>query len=514
MEALTPQAPSSKIEIGELVRLCAVDNDLFGRTFFPKAIRQKAPAFHHEMDSLLDNPSFRLINLRCFRGSAKTTKLRVFLAKRIAYGISRSILYIGASEGHAARSVQWLRSAIEPLRSQDGQLRSSFFSGTFGLSPGKKWTDTEIEIKRALDAHPVWVLGVGITGSIRGINFDDFRPDLIVLDDIVTDENAATFEQREKITDLVLGAVAGSLISEVEEPNAKIALLQSPIHADDVSARAAKAAGWRTATFGCWTPETADLPVDEQSSVWPELYPTETLRQKKLDAISTNSLSKFTREYECRLINPEACAFRPEWLSFTKDFPTGGTSVLAIDPVPPPSEASMKKNFQGKDYESQRVWRRVKGDYYCVDWRRNRGHEPNWSVVTAFELARKHRVSRIVVESVAYQRVLKWLLEKEMRRRGIYYQIVDYVDKRSKYARITTTMAGIASQGHLWVSPHDSEFVVQWGAYGSPGLDHDDELDCSAIALSELVNPYLELGGDDYGFEDDVPPLRVSRGAP
>src|SRR6266404_2360695 len=213
-------ALSSTIEVGELVRLCAVDNDLFGRTFFPKAIRQKAPPFHREMDDLLNDPSSRLINMRCFRGSAKTTKLRVFLAKRIAYGISRSILYIGASEGHAARSIQWIRSAIEPLRTQDAKPIPSFFAGTFGLSPGKKWTDTEIEIVRRLDPHPVWCLGVGITGSIRGINFDDFRPDLIVLDDIVTDENAATFEQREKITDLVLGAVSGSLISEVEEPNA------------------------------------------------------------------------------------------------------------------------------------------------------------------------------------------------------------------------------------------------------------------------------------------------------
>jgi hypothetical protein len=506
----------SAIDVGELVKLCAVDNDLFGRTFFPKAIRRKSPLIHKSMDELLDNPKYRHVNLRCFRGSAKTTKLRVFVAKRIAYGISRTVLYIGASEGHAARSVQWIRGQIEPLKAQaGGQDVPSFFAGTFGLTPGKKWTDTEIEVVRAMDPHPVWVLGVGITGSIRGINFDDFRPDLIVLDDIVTDENAATFDQREKITDLVLGAVAGSLISEVEEPNAKIALLQSPIHADDVSARAAKAESWKTATFGCWTEDTKDLPVDEQLSAWEELYPTTTLRQKKLDAISTNSLSKFTREYECRLINPEACAFRPEWLKFIEEPPGGGTAVLAIDPVPPASEASLKKNFQGKDYESQRVWKRVRGDYYCVDWRRNRGHEPNWSVTTAFELALKHRVSRIVVESVAYQRVLKWLLEKEMRRRGIYFVIKDYVDRRSKYVRITSTLAGVASQGHLWVSSHDSEFVVQFGAYGSPGLDHDDELDCSAIALSELVNPYLELGGDEYyEMSDDVPEVRVRRGCP
>src|SRR5258707_1668749 len=132
------------------------------------------------------------------------------------------------------------------------------FSQAFDLSFEKE-TETELRIKHGVTGQNIWVLGVGITGdSIRGINFDDYRPDLIILDDIVTDENAAEAEQSEKIANLVLGAILNSLAQASESPNAKVALLQPPLHNDDVSARAARSPDWKTATFVAWpkVPET------------------------------------------------------------------------------------------------------------------------------------------------------------------------------------------------------------------------------------------------------------------
>ncbi|MGH7473060.1 MAG: hypothetical protein ACREJW_03890, partial [Candidatus Methylomirabilales bacterium] len=163
---------------------------------------------------MLENAKYRYLNVIVFRGGAKTTLLRTYTAKRIAYGISRTILYVGASEPHAVRSIQWLRTQV------DKNVR---FSSAFGLSPGRKWQENEIEISRGIDGTGAWVLGVGITSnSLRGINFDDYRPDTIIIDDAINDENAATAEQRLKIRDLILGALKESLAPESEEPNAKL----------------------------------------------------------------------------------------------------------------------------------------------------------------------------------------------------------------------------------------------------------------------------------------------------
>jgi phage terminase large subunit-like protein len=484
VEAVAQAQPAITRE--ELVKLCAVNSELYAQSFFPKTFRQKPPAFAKDIWEPLEDPTTRLVNLICFRGSSKTTRLRTFASKRIAYGISRTILYIGASERDAIRSVQWLRTQVE---------RNKFWSETFSLKPGRKWEETQLEIEHGVFGHTVWVLAAGITGSLRGINFDDYRPDLIVIDDPQTDETAATLEQRTKVSDLILGAVKNSLAPATEEPNAKIAMAITPQHPDDVSQQALRDEQWTSKVFPCWTKDTLDLPTDQQISSWEEQFPTKSLRDDKRLALQRNKLSIFSREMECRLISSEEAQFRPSWLNIRErpnSSPRGCFAVLGIDPVPPPSERQKAKGLRDKDYEAHYVWGRHQGEYHLLDYARNRGHEPSWTVATAFALAHKWRVARIVVDAVAYQRTLKWLLEQEMRRRGIYFSIVPVDDKMQKFARITNVLSGLATNGKLWIGPEHTVFAEQFAAYGPTYSGLDDDLDASALALQDISNPYLE----------------------
>ena len=216
--------PGINLPLSEIVKLGAVDSEFYARAFFPVTYRKPSPSFARSMWEPLDDPSARYVNLVAFRGSSKTTRLRTFASKRIAYCVSRTILYIGASERDAIRSVVWLRNQVE---------KNKRWSSAFKLKPGKKWEETQIEIEHEGFGHTIWVLGAGITGSLRGINFDDYRPDLIVVDDPQTDETAASEEQRTKIDDLVLGAVKNSLAPQTDEPNAKLVMAITPQHKED-----------------------------------------------------------------------------------------------------------------------------------------------------------------------------------------------------------------------------------------------------------------------------------------
>ena len=71
----------------------------------------------------------------------------------------------------------------------------------FGLSKVKKWSD-RAEIQRA-DGSVVTLIPKGITGQVRGIKIEDYRPDLIVVDDIDNEETTATETQRQKQSDLL-----------------------------------------------------------------------------------------------------------------------------------------------------------------------------------------------------------------------------------------------------------------------------------------------------------------------
>jgi predicted phage terminase large subunit-like protein len=491
------------VDIAELVKLSAVDNEIYARTFFPHTFRQASPAFQKEIWRDLDNPAVRYSNQRIFRGGAKTTVSRVFTSKRIAYGVSKTILYVGASEGAAARSGAWLRRAVE---------RNKLWSGTFKLTPGNKWTDTEFEIWHETLQQSIYGIFVGITGNVRGINFDDWRPDLIVCDDVLTDENCASLDQREKITNLVYGALMKSLAPTVDDPNAKVAMLVTPQHNEDVSATAKRDPLWKTLEYGCWTDATKELDVEHQVSRWEERFPTSKLRKEKLAAIAINKLSTFTREMEVRITSPEQSTFLTHWLQYiTEPGPVKGCyNVLSIDPTPPPSESQIAKGFLGDDFEVIHVWGRRGDDYFLQERRAARGESPDWTIANAFEMAMRYRVGMWIVESVAYQRTLKWLLEKEMKKRRQFYQILPFIGG-NKYAGIRSVFAGPASHGHIWVRPTDTPFIEQFETY--PSCDHDDELDAGRIALGALINPFAAAGGDENTMAE-VEDMPFSRGAP
>lgn len=492
----------------ELIQLGAVDTEFFNKTFFPRAARLASPSFAPRLNSALENPRHRLLNVKVFRGGTKTTRLRMYTAKRVAYGISRTIMYVGASEDHAKRSVQWLRSAIEPKLGKDGVTRASPFAETFQLEVTKKG-ESELRIRHGVDGHDVWLIGVGITGNVRGINFEDYRPDLILLDDVITDESAATAEQRKKLSDLIMGAIANSLISAVEEPNAKLVMLQTPLDEDDASGRAERSAEWHTESFSCWTKETEDLPIEQQISSWPEMFPTESLRAQKAAAIHDNRYSVFAREMECKIVSSETSAFKVNWLQRYDAPPKTGICIISVDPVPPPSPIQMAKGLRNKDFEAISVIARSEGAYYVLDYETHRGHEPDWTMAKIFEYVARFRPQGVVLEMVAAQRYLEFMLRKEMERRRVYVPIKPTeIGGRSKYARITAALTGPATHGKLFCAPHHTELIRQFEAYGIGYKGNDDLLECVANGVAELTNPFLELAADDFDDVTEEFPLR------
>lgn len=500
------------VSIDELVKLGAVDTEFFCQEFFSKTFRQESPPFAQEVWDPLENPNARLVNLVLFRGASKTTRLRAFAAKRISYGVSRTILFIGCSEKDAIRSVTWLKHQVE---------RNHHWRSSFKLKKGAKWEETQIELihdgfsKPGEPPYVIHVLAAGITGSLRGINFDDYRPDLIIIDDPQTDEMAASEEQREKVSDLVFGAVKNSLAPATEEPNAKIVMAITPQHGKDISQQALKDPQWISRVFPCWTQQTLHLDVDKQVSIWPQRFTTESLRDDKRGAIARNRLSVFSREMECQLITKESSVFMPTWLHIREPGikPIGATCVLAIDPVPPPSDREMQKGLKGKDFEAHYVWGRYRGQYHLMDCARSRGHDPSWTLATAFGFMRQYRCISMVFEAVAYQRVLKWIFNQEMQRRRIWYTCIPLASQgEKKYARITSVLNPLATAGLLHVGPEHSIFVEQFNSYGPTYSGPDDDLDASAMALKELSKPWLEEGAGDADAQ--LEELEWNRSAP
>lgn len=465
-ENLTNISPSEAIKLG------ARNAEFFYRAFFPSVFSHPSPGFAKELNTVLDSRQ-RFVQLVMFRGSSKTTRCRAYALRRIAYGLANTILFVGARQEDAIRSLQWIRDEIQynqPLRQ------------TFGLECGDKWSEGQFSVTHKLEnGRTIWLAAMGITGSIRGVNFGARRPDLIIADDLLDVENTASLEQRNKTHQQVSGSLRYGLVPATENPDAKMLIVNTPQTVDDEVDRLSRDPSFLTIRCPCWTPDTVDEIVDRQESIWPERYPTATLREDKRGSIQIGNLHIFTREMEVKVTSPDLSPFRGEWLRSYEYIPENAQYVVAVDPVPPPSDREIEKGLTNKCWEAWSVVARYGEDYYLVDYALNRGHDPSWSVSVFFQFYSQYTPFAFFVEDVAYQRTLKYILDEEQKRKGVYASVILLPQRKSKYNRIVDTLKGPSVHGHLLVKPHQTEFVTDFTMF--PGSGRLDLLDATSSAI-------------------------------
>lgn len=491
---LSGDRPVGLVPADELVTLCAADTQLYCRTFFPQAFREKSPPFHREIDELLESRRHRHVGIEVFRGGAKTTKLRAYTSKRIAYGISRTILFVSDSQSHSMKSLQWLRKAVE----HNVRWRS-----IYGLSRGKKWTDELIEIQHNGFGHTVTVVALGITGQVRGVNIDDYRPDLIVVDDPCNEENTGTPEQRKKTNDLFFGALEKSLTPPTECPDAKMVLLQTSLNREDLINSCHLDTTWHTKKYGCFD--------ENGASRWPTRFPTDFLLAEKQSHANRGNLLLWLREMECMLADEETADFKEDWLRYwdEQDIEPGMVTYLAIDPVPPPSDVQIARGLERKDEEVISVIGVKDGEYFLLEEAASKDHTPEWTVANFFRLLDKWKPIKARVEGVAYQRTLKWILERAMAERKRFVQVDAVTDTRKKRHRILQAFSGIASQKRFFIHRSMLTFKEQFVSY--PQVSHDDRLDAAAMAISAALEFPVE---NELVAVPEVKPLGNWRYAP
>lgn len=487
-EPLTLVSPKESIQLG------AASLISYGQLFFPRTFRQGSPAFHHEIGAQLYGPS-RYNAFEVFRDGAKTSLLRVYASQRIAYGISRTIMYVSSSQTHSSFSLRWLKRQIEFNKS---------WAQLFGLRKGSKWTDEIIEIFHGVEDTPITVLAVGITGQIRGFNLDDFRPDLIIADDVQTDENVATLEQRTKLKDTFFGALVNSLAPASDSPSAKIVLLNTPMVRDDLIETCMADEQWNGMRFGIF---------DEHGrSRWEERWPTAVMIADKAAATKAGRYSIWMKEKECVITKKEGKTFDVSQIKYWDVLPDGMTVISSIDPASSDAKEADDQVIMSTGFKGAAV--------YCLEYTDEKGEMPDAACDSLFSQIRKWRPIKIAAEAISYQRVLAWYIRREMVQKRIFVQVEEIQDRRKKKDRIIQALVGLIAFGLLYLHPSMAKLVSQLDQFDEGG--HDDVIDALAMAVVS-ANPNLRDDSDTIEGEFKVlqeeeeelyPSLTYERGAP
>lgn len=457
------------------IELSAVSGEYYSHRWFPETCRQEGADFHPDIWELIENPEHRYLSIKVARDGAKTTILRLIVSKRIAFAISRTIVFVGKSEDAAMKSVDWLRKKIR----NNHQWRE-----TFRLKAGKQWSASHIEIDNLAYGVTITVIAIGITGSTRGINIDDYRPDLIVVDDPCDEENTNTPEQREKISARFFGALYNSLAPATDQPEAKMALLQTPLDAEDLVEQCTKDPEWHSAAFSIFH--------EDGTSAWEARYPTATLLEQKQHFIDRGQLHIWMREKEVKVIATEATILNRNWLVFDEPLPAEGVNYIAIDPTPPPKEKGVSSariaRLDNFVIMALRVWQ---GEIFILEiWKAKAPLPAEWQT-NLFRMVRRWRPMIVGIETVLFARTLKYDLEREMRLQHTFFRIEAIEDKRAKPLRIASELSDRGASGAIHVNSQERDFIEEWETY--PLGAHDDMLDALAIGCMTL-----QPGLDNY----------------
>lgn len=201
---------------------------------------------------------------------------------------ARYVLLIGASGDAAGENLGNIKTEIE---------ENERILEDYGELQGDCWTDHRLEL-----SNGTCIQSKGSGASMRGTRFRQYRPDLIVIDDVLKDDAINSPTQRNKIHRWLKRVVFNL------GKSAYVVWVNTVMHGDDPISRlcreveAGDLVNWIAVRLGCIRPDGTPL--------WPEYWDLQSLEDKK----KTIGVSAFSTEYMNEPLADEERIIHIEWI--------------------------------------------------------------------------------------------------------------------------------------------------------------------------------------------------------
>lgn len=313
--------------VKEALELCERSTLAFASVFLPHHCYRPFCALHQRIFDLIDDDEKRAVAIAAPRGWGKTTLgALAYPLRRIIYGQSRYILLISAT---------W-KKAVKDLRTLAEELRTNeLISGVCGSLKGQQWAEGTGEIE-LVSGVKVEALGSG--QQIRGLKYRNYRPDLIVLDDIEDPDQVQNEDLRARLKEWLFADVMNSINLE----STKIVMLGTILHEDSLLQNILEEAEWdrddplsenQWATMERFHTLRIELCDDNYVSNWPDFMSTEQVRAKAEAYRRRGLLDVFFREFRNIPIAREGAVFPSEFKYYDPKKEWPAERVVIVDPA-------------------------------------------------------------------------------------------------------------------------------------------------------------------------------------
>ncbi len=183
----------SKEEISNILTACMVDLKATCGILFPEIYTSPFSILHDQIFELLNSGQKKIV-IAAPRGIGKTSIARTVAMRAILLRMSNFIVYLSNS----ATSAEMQTENIKRDLISNQQIRYLF--GNIKESIDKADSIDESFSKSAWTAYGnTYVLPRGAGQQVRGLNWSNYRPDLIIVDDLENKDEIQSKENRDKL---------------------------------------------------------------------------------------------------------------------------------------------------------------------------------------------------------------------------------------------------------------------------------------------------------------------------
>ena len=253
----------------------------------------KTPVVHYKMLDTITIGGRRVVNL-CHRGIAKTTVMGEYLFLYIAtygeipgFGRVDLALYVSDSIENGVKN---MRKNLE-FRHDNSEFLKEYV-------PEIHFTDIRWEFKNA-DGKVFIVKGYGAKTGVRGAKEMGKRPQLAVLDDLISDEDARSTTVIAAVEDTVYKAVNYAL-----HPTKNMIIWSgTPFNAKDPLYKAVESGAWSVNVF----PVCENFPCTKKEfrGSWADRFTYEYVKEQYDSAVKSGKVDTFNQELMLRIMSEE-----------------------------------------------------------------------------------------------------------------------------------------------------------------------------------------------------------------
>jgi predicted phage terminase large subunit-like protein len=503
-------------------RLGAFDLGYFARAYLPHYFTRKSPKFHEELDHIWSNGVLKDLNphmspkeinhlagrfrgVAAPRGHAKSTNVTFKDPLHATlYEYKHYALILSDSSDQAEGFLSDIKIELE----DNEAIKEDFGS----LKGNKVWKNSVI-----VTSTNVKIEAIGSGKKIRGRRHRNWRPDLIVLDDVENDENVNTKEQRKKLENWFYKAV-----SKAGDTYTDIFYVGTVLHYDSLLMKVLRNPKYKSLTYqgviswatnrdlwDVWESIYIDLTNDNRQEDALQFFEdhkeemlegTKVLWEEKLSYYDlmvlriSEGIAAFNSEIQNDPVDPSMRTFNEEWLDFYDDagqpfidFKDSRFVIVgALDP-------SLAKNDKSDTNANIAIFKDTVSGYMYVVEAIVEKRKPNVIIDDTIEQSKRMKRDYnkpfhvFGVETIQFQYFFKDVLEEKCRLASEHLPIEELNPRQQKDLRISS-LAPLIKNKYIKFSRKHKTLIDQI-------INHPKGKDDGPDALEQAVRLALKIKG-------------------